>query len=196
MQVRVLLLDPNSCCGDRNGNGRACKARTCGFESRPQLQLRRSGVSEQASRMRMPRMGTTLADHGPIVSSDEPATSTLGAGAIAGTSRRSLNAGESTARQRRTGPQECISTGKLGRVITRHRLCPFGQKIRGARSDHSVRVLSTRGRSLAKNMGGVRLSGAYKLRGQHKGADDPCKIVVAGALPAVSTNSRVNTAHP
>ena len=25
--------------------------------------------------------------------------------------------------------------------------------------------------------------------GQHKGADDPCKIVVAGALPAVSTNS-------
>ena len=43
MQVRVLLLDPihlaQSCCGDRNGNGRACKARTCGFESRPQLQF-------------------------------------------------------------------------------------------------------------------------------------------------------------
>jgi len=27
------------------------------------------------------------------------------------------------------------------------------------------------------------------LRGQHKSADDPCKIVAAGALPAVSTNS-------
>ena len=26
-------------CGDRNGYGRACKARTCGFESRPQLQF-------------------------------------------------------------------------------------------------------------------------------------------------------------
>src|SRR5712671_3293927 len=25
--------------------------------------------------------------------------------------------------------------------------------------------------------------------GQHKGADDPCKIVVVGALPTVSTNS-------
>jgi hypothetical protein len=27
----------SNCCGDRKGNGRACKARTCGFESRPQL---------------------------------------------------------------------------------------------------------------------------------------------------------------
>jgi hypothetical protein len=36
MQVRILLLDPS--CGDRNGYGLACKASTCGFESRPQLQ--------------------------------------------------------------------------------------------------------------------------------------------------------------
>src|SRR5215510_14851861 len=44
-----MLLDPiscssqftfiQSCCGDRKGNGRACKARRCGFESRPQLHL-------------------------------------------------------------------------------------------------------------------------------------------------------------
>ena len=27
------------------------------------------------------------------------------------------------------------------------------------------------------------------FRGQHKGADDPCKIVAVGALPTVSTNS-------
>ena len=27
------------------------------------------------------------------------------------------------------------------------------------------------------------------LRGQHKGADDPCKIVAVGALPTVSTKS-------
>jgi hypothetical protein len=27
----------NHCCGDRNGYGLACKASTCGFESRPQL---------------------------------------------------------------------------------------------------------------------------------------------------------------
>ena len=39
---------------------------------------------------------------------------------------------------------------------------------------------------------------SLRIWGQHKGADDPCKIVAAGALPAVSTNcchSREDKAH-
>src|SRR5262249_21362116 len=35
------------CCGDRNGNGRACKARRCGFESRPQLQSTKAWVADE-----------------------------------------------------------------------------------------------------------------------------------------------------
>lgn len=34
-----------------------------------------------------------------------------------------------------------------------------------------------------------RAAVVYEIRGQHKGADDPCKIVEVGALPTVSTNS-------
>jgi hypothetical protein len=34
------------------------------------------------------------------------------------------------------------------------------------------------------------LAKAGNFRGQHKGADDPCKIVAVGALPTVSTSLR------
>jgi hypothetical protein len=52
-------------CGDRNGYGRACKARICGFDPHPHLQCSRSSVEERRFSTPGPRGFESCREHGP-----------------------------------------------------------------------------------------------------------------------------------